>query len=181
MRRNKVDIITLGCSKNLVDTEHLLRQFQACGYTVEHNPKRVNGEIVVVNTCGFIADAQAESIDTILQLCQARKKGTIMRLFVMGCLSERFKADLMEEIPEVDNYYGKFDWKLMLHDRARATAKSWPPSGCSPPRATTPTSKSAKAATASARSAPSRSSRAATIPCPCSSCSTRRASWWTPA
>ncbi len=116
MRRNKVDIITLGCSKNLVDTEHLLRQFQAEGFSVEHNPQRVNGEIVVVNTCGFIADAQEESIDTILSLCQAKKAGKLRKLIVMGCLSERFAADLMESIPEVDHYYGKFNWTEMLHD-----------------------------------------------------------------
>ncbi len=116
MRRNKVDIITLGCSKNLVDSEHLLRQFQAQGFTTEHNPQRVNGEIVVVNTCGFIADSQEESIDTILSLCEAKKAGKLRKLFVMGCLSERFAADLMESIPEVDRYYGKFNWTEMLHD-----------------------------------------------------------------
>ncbi|MBP5561649.1 MAG: 30S ribosomal protein S12 methylthiotransferase RimO [Muribaculaceae bacterium] len=116
MRRNKVDIITLGCSKNLVDSEHLLRQFQAEGFTVEHNPSRINGEIVVVNTCGFIADAQEESIDTILSLCQAKKAGKLRKLIVMGCLSERFAADLMESIPEVDHYYGKFNWTEMLND-----------------------------------------------------------------
>lgn len=116
MRRNKVDVITLGCSKNLVDTEHLLRQFQAQGLTVEHNPSRVNGEIVVVNTCGFIADAQEESINTILSLCEAKKAGRLRKLIVMGCLSERFAADLMGAIPEVDHYYGKFNWKEMLQD-----------------------------------------------------------------
>ncbi|MBR1935787.1 MAG: 30S ribosomal protein S12 methylthiotransferase RimO [Muribaculaceae bacterium] len=120
MIRNKVDIITLGCSKNLVDTEHLLRQFQASGYRIEHNPSRVNGEIVVVNTCGFIQDSQQESIDMILQLCEAKKRGRLKKLFVMGCLSERFMAELIDEIPEVDRFYGKFKWKEMLADLGKA-------------------------------------------------------------
>lgn len=120
MIRNKVDIITLGCSKNLVDTEHLLRQFQASGYRIEHNPSRVNGEIVVVNTCGFIQDSQQESIDMILQLCEAKKRGRLKKLFVMGCLSERFMAELIDEIPEVDRFYGKFNWKEMLSDLGKA-------------------------------------------------------------
>ena len=116
MRKNKIDIVSLGCSKNLVDSEHLLRQFQAAGYYVAHNPSRIDGETVVVNTCGFIADAQQESIDTILQLGEAKRQGKIRNLFVMGCLSERFRADLMEALPEVDRMYGKFDWKNMLAD-----------------------------------------------------------------
>lgn len=120
MKRNKVDIITLGCSKNLVDTEHLLRQFQAAGYTIEHNPAKVNGEIVVVNTCGFIEDAQTESINTILELCEAKKRGLLRRLYVMGCLSERFMHDLVEEIPEVDRFYGKFNWKDLLTDLGKS-------------------------------------------------------------
>ena len=120
MRKNKIDIISLGCSKNLVDSEHLIRQFQANGYTVEHNPSRVNGEIVVVNTCGFIRDAQEESINTILSLGEAKKQGKIKKLFVMGCLAERFMHDLMEEIPEVDKFYGKFNWKEMLADLGKS-------------------------------------------------------------
>lgn len=120
MRKNKVDIISLGCSKNLVDSEHLLRQFQANGYTVEHNPHRVNGEIVVVNTCGFIQDAQEESINTILELGQAKKQGKIGKLFVMGCLAERFMAQLTQELPEVDKFYGKFNWKQMLQDLGKS-------------------------------------------------------------
>ena len=116
MRKNKIDIISLGCSKNLVDSEHLMRQFQAAGYQVAHNASRVDGETVVVNTCGFIADAQQESIDTILRLGEAKREGKIRNLFVMGCLSERFRADLTEALPEVDRMYGKFDWKGMLAD-----------------------------------------------------------------
>ncbi len=114
MRRNKVDVISLGCSKNLVDSEHLLRQLQAAGYRVEHNPERVNGEVVVVNTCGFIADAQEESINTILELGEAKRKGRIGRLLVMGCLAERFMAELTAELPEVDAFYGKFNWRGIL-------------------------------------------------------------------
>ena len=120
MRRNKIDIISLGCSKNLVDSERLMRQFQAAGYRVSHNSSRVDGETVVVNTCGFIADAQQESIDTILRLGEAKRQGKIRNLFVMGCLAERFRADLIDTLPEVDRFYGKFDWKGMLHDLGHA-------------------------------------------------------------
>ena len=120
MRRNKIDIVSLGCSKNLVDSEHLMRQLQAAGYHVAHNPDRIDGETVVVNTCGFIADAQQESIDTILQLGEAKRQGKIRNLIVMGCLSERFRADLMEALPEVDRMYGKFDWKNMLADLGKS-------------------------------------------------------------
>ena len=120
MRKNKIDIISLGCSKNLVDSERLMRQFEAAGYRVAHNPDRVDGETVVVNTCGFIADAQQESIDTILSLGEAKRQGKIRNLLVMGCLSERFRADLIDALPEVDRFYGKFDWKGMLADLGHA-------------------------------------------------------------
>ncbi|MBR5727869.1 MAG: 30S ribosomal protein S12 methylthiotransferase RimO [Muribaculaceae bacterium] len=120
MRKNKVQVISLGCSKNLVDSEHLLRQLQAAGYTIEHNPKRVDAEVVVVNTCGFIADAQEESINAILQMGEAKRQGRIGRLYVMGCLAERFMADLIEELPEVDKFYGKFSWKNLLSDLGKA-------------------------------------------------------------
>jgi len=116
MRKNKVDIITLGCSKNLVDSEQLMRQFKANGYTVAHDPEKVNGEIVVVNTCGFIGDAQEESVNMLLELEEAKKKGRIGKLFVMGCLSERFKSELEAELSGVDRFYGKFDWKNLLKD-----------------------------------------------------------------
>ena len=116
MRKNKVDIITLGCSKNLVDSEQLMRQFVAKGYTVEHDPHKINGEIVVVNTCGFIGDAQEESINMILELGEQKQKGRIGKLFVMGCLSERFLKDLEKELPEVDRFYGKFNWKELISD-----------------------------------------------------------------
>ncbi len=111
-----VDVISLGCSKNLVDSEKLLRQFEAAGFTIRHNPREVSGEIVVVNTCGFIADAQEESINTILSLGQLKREGRIEHLYVMGCLAERFMAELVAELPEVDKFYGKFDWPRLLTD-----------------------------------------------------------------
>lgn len=120
MRKNKVDIITLGCSKNLVDSEQLMRQFVANGYTVEHDPHKINGEIVVVNTCGFIGDAQEESINMILELGEQKQKGWIGKLFVMGCLSERFLKDLEKELPEVDRFYGKFNWKELISDLGKS-------------------------------------------------------------
>ena len=120
MRKNKVDIITLGCSKNLVDSEQLMRQYVANGYTVEHDPHKINGEIVVVNTCGFIGDAQEESINMILELGEQKQKGRIGKLFVMGCLSERFLKDLEKELPEVDRFYGKFNWKELISDLGKS-------------------------------------------------------------
>ena len=122
MRKNKVDIITLGCSKNLVDSEQLMRQFVANGYTVEHDPHKINGEIVVVNTCGFIGDGDAkeESINMILELGEQKQKGRIGKLFVMGCLSERFLKDLEKELPEVDRFYGKFNWKELISDLGKS-------------------------------------------------------------
>ena len=120
MRKNKVDIITLGCSKNLVDSEQLMRQFVANGYTGEHDPHKINGEIVVVNTCGFIGDAQEESINMILELGEQKQKGRIGKLFVMGCLSERFLKDLEKELPEVDRFYGKFNWKELISDLGKS-------------------------------------------------------------
>ena len=120
MRKNKVDIITLGCSKNIVDSEQLMRQFVANGYTVEHDPHKINGEIVVVNTCGFIGDAQEESINMILELGEQKQKGRIGKLFVMGCLSERFLKDLEKELPEVDRFYGKFNWKELISDLGKS-------------------------------------------------------------
>lgn len=111
-----IDFISLGCSKNLVDSEMLMGMFEAAGWHVTHDSPDPQGEVVVVNTCGFIADAQAESIDTILQLGQAKQQGRIKRLYVMGCLAERFMAELTEELPEVDKFYGKFNWKQLLDD-----------------------------------------------------------------
>jgi ribosomal protein S12 methylthiotransferase len=111
-----VDFITLGCSKNLVDSETLMGLFEAHGYRVTHDAEVPQGEIAVVNTCGFIEDAKQESIDTILELAQAKEEGRLKRLYVMGCLSERYLAELEEEIPEVDGWYGKFNYKQLLKD-----------------------------------------------------------------
>ena len=112
-----VTIVTMGCSKNLVDSEQLLRQFEAIGYAVGHDSEVPSGGIVIVNTCGFIGDAKEESIETILESAAARKKGRISKLYVMGCLSERYLSELGKEIPEVDHFYGKFNWKEVLSDR----------------------------------------------------------------
>lgn len=122
MRKNEVNIITLGCSKNLVDSERLMRLFSASGYTVRHDPKRITGEIVVINTCGFIGAAQEESINTILGFIRAKEEGRVGKVFVMGCLSERFRGDLQAELPEVDGIYGKFDWKQLVQDLGRSFA-----------------------------------------------------------
>ena len=116
MVKNRVDIITLGCSKNLVDSEHLMRQFEAAGYEVRHDAEKVTGEIVVINTCGFLGDAKEESINMILNFVAAKAKKKIKKLYVMGCLSERFMTELAGEIPEVDKFYGKFDWNKLLDD-----------------------------------------------------------------
>ena len=120
MRKNTVDIITLGCSKNLVDSERLICQLQLNGYTVHHDPETVRGEMVVVNTCGFIADAKEESINMILELCEAKRQGRIRELYVMGCLSERYLKELNKEIPEVDKFYGKFNWTELLKDLGKS-------------------------------------------------------------
>ena len=111
-----IDIISLGCSKNLVDSEVLMGLMEANGYLCTHDSDDPQGDIVVVNTCGFIADAKEESISTILEFAQAKTEGRIKKLFVMGCLSERYLAELEAEIPEVDGWYGKFNYKQLLKD-----------------------------------------------------------------
>ncbi len=115
-KKKTIDFITMGCSKNLVDSENLIGLFEAKGYQVTHDSEQPQGDIVVVNTCGFIEDAKQESIDTILQLAQAKTEGRLQRLYVMGCLSERYLADLEAEIPEVDGWYGKFNYRQLLAD-----------------------------------------------------------------
>lgn len=117
---NIVDIITLGCSKNLVDSEMLSRQLSANGYQVVYDDENPKGGIVIVNTCGFIGDAKEESINTILELGELKKRRKISKLYVMGCLSERYLADLKEEIPEVDKFYGKFNWKEILNELGKS-------------------------------------------------------------
>ena len=111
-----IDFISLGCSKNLVDSEMLMGLMEANGYRCTHDSDDPQGEIVVINTCGFIADAKEESINTILEFAQAKTEGRIERLYVMGCLSERYLADLEAEIPEVDGWYGKFNYRQLLED-----------------------------------------------------------------
>lgn len=115
-KRGTVDVVTLGCSKNLVDSEQLMRQFDALGYEVRHDAEKPDGDIVVVNTCGFIGDAKEESINTILQFADLRKKKKIDKLFVMGCLSERYMKELNAEIPEVDKFFGKFNYTDVLKE-----------------------------------------------------------------
>ena len=120
MKRKTIDIITLGCSKNLVDSEHLMRQLEEAGYHVTHDTENPQGEIAVINTCGFIGDAKEESINMILELGEQKQKGRIGKLFVMGCLSERFLKDLEKELPEVDRFYGKFNWKELISDLGKS-------------------------------------------------------------
>lgn len=120
MKRKTVDVITLGCSKNLVDSEHLMRQLQEAGFAVTHDAERPHGQIAVVNTCGFIGDAKEESINVILELAQAKEEGRLERLYVMGCLSGRYLKELPAEIPQVDKFYGKFDWKELLADLGKS-------------------------------------------------------------
>lgn len=116
MNKKRIDVISLGCSKNLVDSERLLKRFEQCGFQAVHNSNDVKGDIVVVNTCGFIGDAKEESINTILTYAQAKSEGRIKELYVMGCLSERYRAELISEIPEIDKLYGKFDWENLVSD-----------------------------------------------------------------
>lgn len=123
MKKGQVDIITMGCSKNLVDSEKLLYQLHEAGYKVCHDPERAEGEIAVVNTCGFIGDAKEESINMILQCAQRKEEGDLRKLYVMGCLSERYMQELQINIPQVDKYYGKFDWTSLLKDlKSKAAA-----------------------------------------------------------
>ncbi|WP_421919381.1 30S ribosomal protein S12 methylthiotransferase RimO [Marinifilum sp.] len=116
MSQNKINIISLGCSKNLVDTELLMKQLDANQFAVTCEEENSDAKIIIINTCGFIGDAKEESVDTILQYVEAKKDGRIDKLFVMGCLSERYREQLSEEIPEVDKYFGKFDWKSMVKE-----------------------------------------------------------------
>ena len=120
MKRKKIDIITLGCSKNLVDSEQLIRQLEEVGYEVAHDADKPDGQIAVINTCGFIGDAKEESINMILEFAQQKEEGELEKLYVMGCLSERYLQELAVEIPQVDKFYGKFNWKDLLNDLGKA-------------------------------------------------------------
>lgn len=116
MKSRTIDIITLGCSKNLVDSEKLIHQLELGGYSVTHDSDNPEGEIAIVNTCGFIGDAKEESIDTILRFVKRKQEGKLRRLIVMGCLSERYLKELQDELPEVDCFYGKFAWEQIVAD-----------------------------------------------------------------
>ena len=120
MKKNTIDIITLGCSKNLVDSEQLIRQLEDKGYQVTHDSDNPKGEIAVINTCGFIGDAKEESINMSLEFAQTKEEGHLKKLYVMGCLSERYLKELAIEIPQVDKFYGKFNWKELLDDLGKA-------------------------------------------------------------
>lgn len=151
MKRNHIDILTMGCSKNLVDSERLIAQLRHAGYTVAHDPEVCTGEICIINTCGFIGDAKEESIDMILQQGQRKQRPAststpsaselvetrvragfypLRRLYVMGCLSQRYLSELQTEIPEVDGWYGKFDWPRLLSDLGHAWDDMLTPARC---------------------------------------------------
>lgn len=123
MHNGEVDIITLGCSKNLVDAERVMRRLEVAGYTCVHDAPDPKGEIAIVNTCGFIGDAKEESINMILQMVERKKKRQLRELYVMGCLSQRYMQELTSEIPEVDGWYGKFDYEALIE---RLAVSRWP-------------------------------------------------------
>lgn len=137
MKEGHIDVISMGCSKNLVDSERLLRRLESKGYTVSHDSETPDGEFVVVNTCGFIADAKVESINLLLELAEKKAQGEIGKIVVMGCLSQRYMDDLKEEMPEIDIWYGKFDWKDFIEKlparEASDTPKEWERSLTTPP------------------------------------------------
>ena len=116
MHKNEIDIVTLGCSKNLVDAERLMRQLELAGYRCVHDSEEPKGEIAVINTCGFIGDAKEESINMILEFAARKTAGKLRRLYVMGCLSERYLHELEQEIPEVDKWFGKFNFMQLVEE-----------------------------------------------------------------
>ena len=124
MRKGEIDIITLGCSKNLVDAERLMRQLELAGYRCVHDSAAPEGEIAIINTCGFIGDAKEESIDIILQFAERKTKGKLRKLYVMGCLSQRYREELPVEIPEVDKWFGKFDYLGIVEEIGRLGDKA---------------------------------------------------------
>ena len=126
MRKGEIDIITLGCSKNLVDAERLMRQLELAGYRCVHDSPQPKGEIAIINTCGFIGDAKEESIEMILQFADRKNKGKLSKLYVMGCLSQRYAKELPAEIPEVDGWFGKFDFFGIVEECASAQFRERP-------------------------------------------------------
>ena len=134
MHKGVIDFITLGCSKNLVDAERVMRQLEAVGWKCVHDAAEPKGEVCVINTCGFIGDAKEESVNMILQMAERKKKGKLRKLIVMGCLSERYLHELEGELPEVDSFYGKFDWEKIISDLGKTYHKE----ACNSRRITTP-------------------------------------------
>ena len=126
MRKGEIDIITLGCSKNLVDAERLMRQLELAGYRCVHDSSMPKGEIAIINTCGFIGDAKEESIEMILQFAERKNKGKLRKLYVMGCLSQRYREELPTEIPEVDKWFGKFDYMGIVDECTNERLKELP-------------------------------------------------------
>ena len=126
MRKGEIDIITLGCSKNLVDAERLMRQLELAGYRCVHDSPQPKGEIAIINTCGFIGDAKEESIEMILQFADRKNRGKLSKLYVMGCLSQRYAKELPAEIPEVDGWFGKFDFLGIVEECASAQFRERP-------------------------------------------------------
>ena len=126
MRKGEIDIITLGCSKNLVDAERLMRQLELAGYRCVHDSSDPKGEIAIINTCGFIGDAKEESIEVILQFADRKSRGKLRKLYVMGCLSQRYRDELPAEIPEVDAWYGKFDYEGIVNECVNAQFRGRP-------------------------------------------------------
>ena len=133
-KKYSIDLFTLGCSKNLVDSEKLIRQLELQGFGVNHDPACSRGDVAIVNTCGFIGDAKEESINMILELGKRKQEGSLKQLYVMGCLSERYLRELKEELPEVDRFFGKFDWNGILEQ----LGSSFQPQYANERRITTP-------------------------------------------
>ena len=131
MHKGEIDFITLGCSKNLVDAERVMRQLEAAGWHCVHDAEEPKGEICVINTCGFIGDAKEESINMILRMAERKKQGKLRKLIVMGCLSERYRAELEAELPEVDEYYGKFDFENMVKQLEISKSRNLETTTCS--------------------------------------------------
>lgn len=136
-KKNLIDIISMGCSKNLIDSERIIKRLESKGYEVRHNPEMPAGEYVLVNTCGFIGDAKEESINLILELGQLKQRSEIGKIAAMGCLTERYMQDLKAELPEIDYIYGKFDWNLFIQDlpdlRKNVVPASWERTLTTPP------------------------------------------------
>lgn len=120
-----VNVITLGCSKNLVDSERVLKMLSDAGFEAYHQSEKPT-DVVIINTCGFIGDAKEESVNTILEFCGAKRSGDLRQLYVMGCLSERYREELKQEIPEVDRFYGKFDWDGLVDDMLQSEKRERP-------------------------------------------------------